>query len=399
MQELLRNAYFFRNLADDAVAAIAAVCHTVSCDAGTIVFREGDEGDGLYFVVRGTVEVWKHYGESDARLLGRHETGHAVGEMALVDELPRSATAIASTETSLLFLRRSDFATLVHTYPDLAMSVMRSLSAIVRTSNDSFVADLHYRNRELERAYQALEEAQQEALRNERLSNLGKMANMILHDIRNPVAVLTGYAEMLERLADDPDRVREFATRVRTEAARLGHLSGELLDYARGEIRLDLSVVKPSEVAEAAAGYVRSACASAGVALAVNVSNDRPIVVDRPRLIRTVVNLLENALRASHSGGTISVEVEQRDARCTISVADTGDGMDEATVARIFEPFFSGARSGGTGLGMVIVESIVRAHGGELDVSTALGAGTTIWISLPVSGPLKQTRQVSAGEL
>ncbi len=382
-KDLLRSAYFFRNLDDSVLHAVAERCAAVRFDQGAIIFQEGDQGDRLFIVLSGEVEVWKHAEADDASLLARYGAGRFFGEMALVDELPRSATAVAAAPSELLSLQRSAFVELVEAFPPLAVSVMRSLSAIVRESNDSFVADLHHRNQELEAAYKQLERAQQELLEHERLSNLGKMSNMILHDIRNPVAVLKGYAQVLTTAADDPQRVAEIASRIGTEAARLGHLSGELLDYARGEVRLDMSVIAPSRIIGEARIYVDEQMKGSDITITVEVADDTPFVADYQRMVRAVLNLLDNARIACRNGGRIVVRVTRTENMVEFSVEDTGEGMSEATAARMFEPFFTTSNRGGTGLGTVIVRNIVEAHGGSLFVASREGVGTKVTARVP----------------
>ncbi len=389
-REFLRHAYFFRELDDSVIDAVSRVCGEISFPAGEIIFREGERGNTLFIVLSGEIGVWKHYGMDDESLLFRNQTGRIFGEMALVDELPRSATAVAMEDSDLLYLRRDDFAQLVGRYPDLAISIMRSLSAIVRESNDSFVADLHRRNQELEEAYRKLEKAQNDLLAQERLSNLGKISNMILHDIRNPVSVLRGYADTLEKSANNPDRVREFAGRVKTEADRLANLAGELLDYSRGEIRLDLSVSNPSTIISTALEYLVHRLDAAGVTVSTEIRNDTAVVVDFQRMVRSVLNLLDNAGKACHSGDVISICADRSEQYWWFTISDTGEGMSEETRERMFEPFFSVSSRGGSGLGLVIVRNTVEAHGGKLSVQSALGKGTTFTVTIPVRAGMVQ---------
>ncbi len=380
--EFLQHAYFFQNLPRSVIDATALVCRSQSHQAGEVVFTEGEQGDRLFIVISGLVQVWKNHGSPNASLLSEYGPGRLFGEMALVDRLPRSATALAVEQTSLLSLSREDFRGLVTQYPELAMSVMRSLSAIVRESNDSFVADLNHRNQELQRAYRRLEETQQELIYHERLSNLGKMSDMILHDIRNPVAILKGYATMLEQVADEPDRVREFAGRISIEAQRLSHMAGELLDYARGEVRLDMSVVAPSTIITTAVRYQQEYARVSNVRIETRIENDTPVVVDFERMNRAMLNLLDNARKACSPGGVVTVVADRRDRVSTLIVRDDGEGMSPEVRKRIFEPFYSRS-AGGTGLGMLVVKNIVEAHGGTLAVTSEEGRGTEITIQLP----------------
>lgn len=381
-RHILEHAYFFQDLPSTVIDAVANVCHPVECEAGEVVFHEGTQGDRLYIVLTGLVQVWKDHGSANASLLSEYGPGRLFGEMALVDQLPRSATALATQPTELLFLARGDFHGLVTRYPELGMSVMRSLSAIVRESNDSFVADLNHRNRELQRAYKQLEKTQQELLHHERLSNLGKMSDMILHDIRNPVAVLKGYATMLEQVADEPHRVRDFARRVSMEAQRLSHMAGELLDYARGEVRLDMSVVAPSAIIGAAVAYEQEHARVAGVTIETRIESDQAVVVDFDRIVRVLLNLIDNARKACRAGGWITVLATRRDGVASFVISDDGEGMSSEVRSRMFEPFYSRSR-GGTGLGMLVVRNIVQAHGGSLDINSEEGRGTVVTVQLP----------------
>lgn len=120
------------------------------------------------------------------------------------------------------------------------------------------------------------------------------------------------------------------------------------------------------------------------VALEVVVAPDLPeIVVDRTLIGRALTNVLENALHAMPGGGRLRVEALRRDEWIVVEVVDSGVGMDAEAVERIFEPYFS-TKAIGTGLGLTIAKRNVELHGGTVEVSSALGAGTTVRLSLPV---------------
>jgi signal-transduction protein with cAMP-binding, CBS, and nucleotidyltransferase domain len=136
------------------------------------------------------VEVWKDWGDSEADLLAVHGPGHLFGEMALIDELPRSATVIARNPVRVLSIGRQDFHRIITENASVALSVMRSVSSMVRVSNDNFVESLRKRNRELVKTNRQLKNTQSRLLRAERLSVLGRFSTLILHDIRNPISIL-----------------------------------------------------------------------------------------------------------------------------------------------------------------------------------------------------------------
>ncbi len=382
-RSILRTVYFFRGLSDADIDALAARCAEDRFAAGEIVFREGATGDRFYIVTGGEVEVWKDYDRETRDLLAVHGQGHLFGEMALVDDLPRSATVRARDNTTVLFLSREDFTEVVRTEASVALSILKSLSAMVRSSNDSFVASLARRNEQLQAAYTELQATQDELLRSERLSNVGKFSSMILHDIRNPISAVKGYAELILVKGDDPKRVEQYCHSILREADRLHDLAGELLDYSRGEIRLDVRLVDMEAFLQQFVVTVEERFRSRGLEVVVENRCVEPAIFDDKRMLRVLVNLAENARKAMAKGGRLLIGAERIGVdTLQLTVHDTGAGMAPEVLKRMFEPFFS-VTPGGTGLGLLIVKNVVEAHDGTLEVESVPGHGTTFTITVP----------------
>ncbi|MFW6288991.1 MAG: ATP-binding protein [Spirochaetota bacterium] len=379
----LREVYFFKDLSDGEIAEIEALFKEDRFDRGTVIFRENAPAERFFIVLDGMVEVWKDYSSPSPDLLAVHGQGHLFGEMALIDDLPRSATVVAKTDTRVLYLFRREFDRVLRERSAVALSILRSLSAMVRKSNESFVDDLRRRNAELESAYSELQSAQEELLRAERLSTLGKMSSMILHDIRNPISVLRGFGEMIQLVADEPDRVRQYAASTVREADRLNRLANELLDYSRGEIRLDVRVVPLDHLFGQLAEGMRERLVARGVTLTMDNSVVEPVLLDEERMVRVLINLCDNARKAMSRGDTLTVTARVEGSEVVIVVRDTGRGMSDDVARHIFEPFYSSSPDGGTGLGMVIVKSVVEAHRGSIAVESAPGVGTEVTLRLP----------------
>ncbi len=328
------------------------------------------------------MQVWKGSGGSPEELLAEHGEGHLFGEMSLVDDLPRSATIRAKTATRLLTIQKRDFQRIVAANAGIALSVLRSLSSMVRKSNETFMESLRRRNAELEKLYEDLKRTQAEALRNDRLAALGRFASLILHDIRNPLSIVRAYAELILHGMEDGERVSESAKTIIRESDRLGGMVNELLDFARGEIRLSLSPVSLRALTKLLVDGLAERFSAARVRVQTEVSFDGPVILDERRMLRVLHNLADNAVKAMPRGGTLSLTVASRGEQYDIRISDTGVGMSEETKRHLFEPFFS-AFEGGTGLGMAIARSIVRAHRGELSAESEKGSGTTFTITLP----------------
>ncbi len=385
-RDFISRVYFFQDLPEEDLDLIAGRCRRLEFASGDMVFREGDIADRFYIVLSGTVEVWKDY-ESDSRdLLATHGPGGLFGEMALVDELPRSATIIARDPVELLYLPRGDFRQVLRERSSISLSLLKSLSMMVRRSNDSFVEDLRRRNRQLEAAYDRLRQAQTDLLRSERLSALGKFSNMILHDIRNPISVLRSYGELIASSPGDTDRVQKWARTIVTEADRLNSLATELLDYSRGEIRLDMGVHNVADLLSRVSAYTSARLEQSRVSLVVENHVDTPIIVDGERMVRVLTNLVDNARKASGPGQSVVVYADSEERILRLEVSDQGEGMDDEVRARVFEPFYSSSRGGGSGIGLVIVKNVVEAHHGHLELQSSPGNGTTVRIGLPLRG-------------
>ncbi len=379
----LREVYFFKDLSDDDVQAVESLCEEYHFDPGAVVFEEGDAAERFFIVLDGEVEVWKDYRSESPDMLAVHGAGHLFGEMALIDELPRSATIVVRNKARLLAIGRSEFQSLLQERPSVSLSLLLSLSSMVRRSNESFVEDLRVRNRRLERALSDLKATQNRLLRAERFSNMGKFASMILHDIRNPVSILRGYAEMITMGGGDAGRAKDYAEKIVGECGRLNRLASDLLDYSRGEIRLNFGIVSVPNLLKKLKSNIAERFQARGLTIEIGSDLDRPVLVDEERLLRVLVNLADNARKAMTNGGVFSVTAQEVAGQLQILVKDTGEGMSEDVLTHVFEPFYSTAEAGGTGLGMVIVKNIVEAHGGELRVTSEPGKGTEVQITIP----------------
>ncbi len=213
----------------------------------------------------------------------------------------------------------------------------------------------------------------------------------VSHELKTPIGALALMVEAVESSADEPDTVREFTARMEREVARIGTLVQQIIHLSR--VQASASVLEPRDVAlEDVVVDAMGALESLAQARAVTVVNDvQPMAVrgDQELLTMAVRNLVENAVMYSGEAARVVVSTRRDDDVAVISVMDNGIGIAADDQKRMFERFYRAddARSrerGGTGLGLSIVKHVVRQHGGELDVWSKLGVGTTISVRLPV---------------
>jgi signal transduction histidine kinase len=212
------------------------------------------------------------------------------------------------------------------------------------------------------------------------------------HELKTPAATIQAAAETLRHAAvDDPAAVPRFAAQLEREAVRLSRIVADLLDLSRLESGSALDeLVSLGAIAREEGQRLMEAAVDAGVALEVRVRSERTVRGSQRDLALLVRNLIDNAIRYSHEGGHVSVDIDPGDDAVTLRVSDTGVGIPSKDIPRIFERFYrvDRARSrdtGGTGLGLAIVKHVVENHAGMMEVDSELGRGTTFRITLPAA--------------
>lgn len=262
----------------------------------------------------------------------------------------------------------------------------RKLVVELETQRQALVArnrELAAAGDELARASDALSSTQALLARNEQLAAVGELAAMVAHEVRNPLAIISNAVSGLRKVEISQEDRTTLLDILKEETARLENLVSDLLHYAR-PLRVVRVPIHMHEVMDRVLARLRT---SLGCDVVLEAPSDNDVLYGDGDLLRMVFdNLVDNALQAMHHQGRVIVRMK-RDTRdgipgTTIDVIDTGDGMDTAVRHRAKDPFFT-TRPTGTGLGLVIVERIVTAHGGQFGFTSAAGEGTTATIFLP----------------
>lgn len=218
----------------------------------------------------------------------------------------------------------------------------------------------------------------------------------VSHDLKTPLTAITGWSQaLLDGAADAPDERRRAAETIHNEANRMARLVNELLDLARlesGQLQMTMRRVDLNEIlADVQRGQLPRARAKS-IELELDPANEAVVMGDPDRLTQIFTNLADNALAYTPSGGTVRLTARQSDNWVEGIVTDTGPGIPEEELPRVFERFYrlekSRARGGdgrGSGLGLAIVHELVTAHGGRISVSSEIGRGTAFVVRFPRS--------------
>lgn len=224
----------------------------------------------------------------------------------------------------------------------------------------------------------------------DRLSAVGRMAAGIAHEIRNPLSSIAGSVKVLSKISALNDEQRTLVEIVTRESERLNRIISDFLIYSREKnykfrpqdlvslLNDTLTLLENHPLITKSGGSGEKK-----ISLVRNyAATDAPAVVDGDRLKQVFWNLCENAVRAMPEGGVLTVSLTGKEHAWSISFADTGSGMDEQLLEKIFEPFQS-RFEGGTGLGLAIVYQVVQAHEAQISVSSTPGKGSEFRLDFP----------------
>ncbi|MFA5606046.1 MAG: ATP-binding protein [Leucobacter sp.] len=230
------------------------------------------------------------------------------------------------------------------------------------------------------------EEQRVNAMRRDFIANVS-------HELKTPIAAIGLLAEAVQEAADDPETVRGFAKSLVKESRRLGELSRDIIQLSEAQSSLrpeDREEVSLPDLVLREVDTHRPFASQHDVELVVEGDRKREaIIYGRPSALSSAVaNLLSNAIRHSPSGGRVGIGMETKRNRFLVTVTDQGEGIAPEHITRIFERFYrvDGARTrneGGTGLGLSIARHTMRAHGGEIEVWSQPGVGSSFTLAFP----------------
>lgn len=197
------------------------------------------------------------------------------------------------------------------------------------------------------------------------------MTAAIAHEIRNP---LTGIRSAAQLIAHAPEQSDELAKMIEDEAVKLNELCNSFLEFAR-PVEPVFSIGDLQVLATRLAAVHSHEFEEAGIQLDLEGATHSLISMDKNQIEQVMRNLLINGLHATSRGGTVSIKTYENG----FEVKDTGEGMDEETLKRLFMPFFT-TKAKGTGLGLSNCRKIIEAHGGTIEVESELGKGSRFWV-------------------
>jgi two-component system NtrC family sensor kinase len=272
-----------------------------------------------------------------------------------------------------------------------SFDVMRDRLRLALGEINQFTQNLETK---VEERTQQLKAAQKKLLQSDRLASLGQLSASVAHEINNPVSGVLNLSMLLQRMLKDdgipPGRIAEFRKylgQVTNETARVGRIVSDLLAFSRRS-KPQRAQADLNRIVRTTLSLVDHKMKLSNVALEAVYCEALPSVpCDFSQIQQVVLNLLLNAAEATQAKAErrVSITTATRDGAVLLQVADNGEGIPPENLSKIFDPFFTTKSEGkGVGLGLAVSYGIIEAHGGDIEVRSTVGEGTTFIVSLPL---------------
>lgn len=355
----------FRNLTPAELSSLRRIAQELPFSKGQEIFKEGAPGDGVYVLKQGRVEILTRAASGEQHVFASIAPGELFGEMAVLELKPRSATAIACEDSVAHFIPREELLNLIGQSPMLAMELLREISQRLREFNQRYVHDV---------------------IQAERLAVVGRFARSIVHDIKNPLNIISLTAEMscMDRIT--PEARQKAAVTIRKQVERVSEMVGDILDFTQGpQSSVVLAEIDYAQFLRQTVDELRPEAELRRAVLEVSEFVPVRVACDPRRLRRVFHNLVHNATDAMPDGGTIWLRAASDGNEVVTEIEDSGPGIAPEIAGRLFQAFATHGKAHGTGLGLSICKKIVEDHGGRIWTRSEPGKGAIFCIALPIA--------------
>jgi signal transduction histidine kinase len=361
----LETSKLFASLSPAQCEQLRKMTQTRSFAPHQQIFKEGDPGDGLYVVKTGKVQISGLLNGEKRHVFAHAMPGEVFGEMAVLDQRPRSASATAEVDSEVYFIPRDPMLEVIQQSAPLALWFLQEISHRLREFNRQYV---------------------REVLQAERMALVGRFASAIVHDLKNPLTIIQMATEMVCLEGVTAESRRLARERVGKQVERITSLVNDILEFTRGTpVEMALPVANYGAYVQELLSDIATEIAPKNVSLQF-ASPPPPVRValHPKRLSRVFYNLIGNAVDAMPKGGKITLRFEVTATEVITEVQDTGPGIPPEIAPRLFETFATFGKKSGTGLGLSIVQRIVEEHGGKITARNLPPGGAAFTFRLPL---------------
>lgn len=361
----LGSAALFRELAPTELQALRQIAQERTFTTGSRIFSENDPGDGVYVIRDGLVEIAHLVGDRALCVFSKFGPGEIFGEMAVIEDLPRSATTTAAKETHVYFIPRTPMVNLLRHSPSLSFKLLQEVSRRLRDFNQHHLREI---------------------IEAERLATVGNFARSIVHDLKNPLTVIGMAAEIMAMPNATLERRRESYARVSRQIVSINDLVSDILNFTQNApVPTSLPLASYREFIETTVNELRTDNNLKGATLRLeNEPPDLNLPFDSRRLRRVIFNLVSNAADMMPDNGQIIFRFQDNQSELIMEIQDTGPGIAPEIADKLFQTFVTYGKEHGTGLGLSICKKIIEDHRGRISARNAPGGGAIFSFTLPV---------------
>ncbi|MBL0345153.1 ATP-binding protein [Candidatus Villigracilis affinis] len=390
----------FRGLAENDLREMATLTRLCTYPADHILCLEGAYEEIFYIIADGNAVITKKISEEEGeRVLRIAGKGDLVGEMALIQNSPRSATVRATTELTVLEMGKKDFETMLSRSPSMAINIIRTTLDRILENDQMAIRDLQKNNKVLRQLDR----------------NKMEFIQVAAHELRTPLTIVKGYVNVLGSFPELQENaaLKEVMEGIIKGSERMHEVVNTMLDVTRIEneqLRISPAPVPLKRILHELSGDFRKAVEDRNIEIIVEQDEDTPAINADPSLIqKALYHLIINAIKFTPDGGKVilrsrPVLMDNHAPGVELSIQDTGIGLDAEHHELVFEKFYqvgnvsihsSGKTSfkgGGPGAGLAIVRGVARAHGGKVWVESkghdeVNFPGCTFYLHLPIDPP------------
>lgn len=353
----------FSNLTHSEQDTLRKIAQERSYSAGAQVFKEGDSGDGIYVVKEGLVEISVEMRQDVRRVFAQIGPGEMFGEMAVLEMKPRSATATAVQAARVYFISRDELIGMLERSPALSIEFLREISQRLREFNRRYI---------------------EETIQAERLAVIGRFARSIIHDLKNPLSIISLSSELIATERATPQSRQVAQERIRKQVERIGDLIGDILDFTKGsQPSVAIGNTNYATFAQTVLDEIRSDMELRKVTIETQTPPAIWVSIDPKRVRRVFHNLINNAADAMTGGGKVFVRYRVENGELITEIEDTGRGIAPEIADKLFEAFATFGKEHGTGLGLSICKKIIEDNHGRIWARNEPGRGAVFAFALP----------------
>jgi two-component system sensor histidine kinase HydH len=228
-----------------------------------------------------------------------------------------------------------------------------------------------------------IRQLEKEVAKSRHLNSLGSLAAGVAHEIRNPLSSIKGFAVYFKERLSGNTEDEQTADIMIAEVERLNRVISQLIEFAR-PLELKLERIQFLDLINHAVALISTEAQKKQIEVTVDIAQDLPdLEADPDKIKQVLLNILLNSLAAMNKEGKISINVMPQKNNIAVIISDTGAGIEQTDLPRIYDPYFT-SKPAGSGLGLAVVQKIMEAHGGTIKIQSAIGKGTTAFLNFPL---------------